>query len=225
MVVISSTRFPSLARRLAVKNGLVADQRTWSGLVKEKEASHDAAVGRACRAEIEALARQGAKVRRIWIDAELKSVLAGRSETARAREGKAEADRERRLAAAELQLPIDRDGHVLVPDAQLEYTDAAGQILIDFMGRLGIFSTYGYGRRRLRDQMERLFACSISLIYRGDGRAVRTRSLIADHAKFRWDYKQPAASALFPSEITLGYVHGVCNLQSRLLKTESGGSV
>ena len=127
-IPISSTSSTSLARRLAVKNGLVADQRTWSGLVKEKEASHDAAVGRACRAEIEALARKGAKVRRIRIDAELKSLLARRSETARAREGKAEADRERRLAAAELQLPIDRDGHVLVPDAQLEYTDAAGQI-------------------------------------------------------------------------------------------------
>ena len=105
-IPISSTRSPSLAQRLAVKNGLVADQRTWSGFVKEKEASHDAAVGRACRAEIEALARQGAKVRRIRIDAELKSLLARRSETARAREGKAEADRERRLAAAELQLPI-----------------------------------------------------------------------------------------------------------------------
>ena len=54
--------------------------------------------------------------------------------------------------------------------------------------------------------MKRLFACSISLIYRGDGKAVRTRSLIADHATFRWDYKQQAASALFPSEITLGHV-------------------
>ena len=54
--------------------------------------------------------------------------------------------------------------------------------------------------------MKRLFACSISLICRGDGKAVRTRSLIADHAKFRWDYKQPASSALFPSEITLGHV-------------------
>ena len=71
---------------------------------------------------------------------------------------------------------------------------------------LGILSTSGYGRQRLRDQMERLFACSISLICRGDGQAVRTRSLIDDHATFRWDYKQPAASALFSSEITLGYV-------------------
>ena len=54
--------------------------------------------------------------------------------------------------------------------------------------------------------MKRLFACSISMIYRRDGQAVRTRSLIDDHATFRWDYKQPASSALFPSEITLGHV-------------------
>ena len=47
--------------------------------------------------------------------------------------------------------------------------------------------------------MKRLFACSISLICRGDEKAVRTRSLIDDHAAFRWDYKQPAASAQFPS--------------------------
>ena len=95
--------------------------------------------------------------------------------------------------------------------------------LSDFIGRPGIVLTSGYGRQRLKDQTERLFACSISLTYRGADKAVRTRSLIGAHATFRWDYKQQAA--LFSSEITLGYVHSACNLQSHLLKAESGDSV
>ena len=117
-----------LAKRLAVKRGLDPEQRAWSGMVKPREAAHDADVAKACRKEIEALTARGARLRRILIDAELKGILAKRSETARARQGKEEADRARRKAAAELHLPCDDHGHVQIPDAQIQYVDEAGNL-------------------------------------------------------------------------------------------------
>ena len=116
----------ALAQRLAVKRGLDPRQRAWAGMVKPREAAHDADVAKACRKEIEALTVQGARLRRILIDAELKGILAKRSETARARQGKEEADRARRKAAGELHLPCDDQGHVQIPDAQIQYVDEAG---------------------------------------------------------------------------------------------------
>ena len=118
----------ALAQRLAVKRGLDPEQRAWAGMVKPREAAHDADVAKACRKEIEALAGQGARLRRILIDAELKGILAKRSETARARQGKEEADRARRKAAGELHLPCDDQGHVQIPDAQIQYVDEAGNL-------------------------------------------------------------------------------------------------
>jgi len=118
----------ALAQRLAVKRGLDSEQRAWSGMVKPREASHDADVANACRKEIEALTARGARLRRILIDAELKGILAKRSEAARTRKGKEEADRARRKAAAELHLPCDDQGHVQIPDAQIQYVDEAGNL-------------------------------------------------------------------------------------------------
>lgn len=118
----------ALAQRLVVKRGLDPGQRAWAGMVKPREAAHDADVAKACRKEIEALTARGARLRRVLIDAELKGILAKRSETARAKHGKEEADRARRKAAEELHLPCDDQGHVQIPDAQIQYVDEAGNI-------------------------------------------------------------------------------------------------
>ena len=53
--------------------------------------------------------------------------MAKRSETARARDGKAAADIERMQAAQDLGLPVDQQGKVHYPDVQIEYTDADGR--------------------------------------------------------------------------------------------------
>ena len=116
----------SRARRLARQQGLDPDQHTWDGLVKRGELRHDAAIYRAARIEQARLAEQGALVRRVRIDAELKKRIARAGEAARARSGKAAADAARFEAAEELGLPV-QDGRVLVPDAQLEYTDIDGR--------------------------------------------------------------------------------------------------
>ncbi len=129
------------ARRAAIERGLDPGQRTWSGLVKRSELSHDTEVYRACNWERRRLLEEGVTLRRIRIDAELKSAVARRSERARVRKGKEAADATRRRAARELSLPVDEEGRVLYPDAQLEYTDATGRI-----GRVNIEVASGHYR-------------------------------------------------------------------------------
>ena len=116
-----------LARRQAVGQGLDPGQRTWAGLVKPGELAHDTEVYRTAREEIKRLLADQATIRRIRIDAELKIIVAKRSETARARNGKAAADIERIQAAWDLGLPVDDNGKVHYPDVQIEYTDADGR--------------------------------------------------------------------------------------------------
>ena len=114
------------ARQHAVKYGMDAGQQTHAGIAKRGELSHDTAIYRAGRAESARIAEAGGVVRRIRIDAELKSRIAQATEKARAREGKEAADAARFRMAEELGLPV-KDGKVLYPDAQLEYDDAEGR--------------------------------------------------------------------------------------------------
>ena len=60
-----------------------------------------------------------------------------------------------------------------------------GNSLSAFMRRLGM-PTVGGGRSRLRNQMERLFRCQISLIYEDTLRTSSASSLIADQTEFWW---------------------------------------
>ena len=106
------------AERVAREQGLASQQKAWSGLVKPGELQHDVAVFRAARIEQAKLLEQGAVLKRIRIEAELKREIARATESARARAGKE--------AAEALGLPV-KDGRVEVPDAQLEYTDSEGR--------------------------------------------------------------------------------------------------
>ena len=108
------------AERVAAEQGLDKEQKAWSGLVKPNELQHDVAVFRAARIEQARLFEQGAVLKRIRIDAELKREIARRAEKARAQGGKEAADAARFEAAEALGLPV-KDGRVQVPDAQLEY--------------------------------------------------------------------------------------------------------
>ena len=101
-------------------------QRTLSGAVKPSEVRHDVAVYRAACAEQARIEESGGRVTRVRTDAELKSLLASRSEQARQAASREAADEARRQVAETLGLPVD-GGKVLVPDAQVEYVDAAGR--------------------------------------------------------------------------------------------------
>ena len=114
------------AERVARDQGLDQEQKAWSGLVKPGELQHDVAVFRAARIEQVRLLEQGAVLKRVRIEAELKREIARATESARARSGKEEADAARFEAAEALGLPV-KDGRVEYPDAQLEYSDIEGR--------------------------------------------------------------------------------------------------
>ena len=114
------------AREHAIQYGMDAGQQTHAGIVKRGELAHDTAIYRAGRAESTRIAQAGGLLRRVRIDAELKSRIAQATEKARAEKGHAAADGARFRMAEELGLPV-ADGQVLYPDVQLEYDDAEGR--------------------------------------------------------------------------------------------------
>ncbi len=126
------------ARKLAAERGMDPAQQIRIARTKPAEAAHDTAVYRACWKERQRLRAEGATVRRIRLDAELKSAVARGSEAARLKNGKRAADAERHRIAQELGLPLDDEGRVLHPDAQIEYTDAEGRT-----GRVNIEAVSG----------------------------------------------------------------------------------
>ena len=125
-VLTATERGRDAAYRAAVDAGLDPEQRTWSGIVKPAELSHDTAVYRAAQDERARIEAEGGRVVRVRIDAELKAVVATATEKARAEGGDRAADAARFEAAHELGLPVE-EGRVLYPDAQLDIEDREGR--------------------------------------------------------------------------------------------------
>ena len=71
---------------------------------------------------------------------------------------------------------------------------ALGRSLAEFMRTLGIYHNSG-GRggvqTRLRNQMNRLFGCTVSLIYEDESGFVRVTSSVADKQEFWWSNHKP----------------------------------
>jgi DNA-binding PadR family transcriptional regulator len=104
-------------------------QRYYAGLVKPRELNHDLALYRMYRLEAARLEANGAPIRRVTIDAEIKGdyqrhVNKRAQEESDAREGRLQAREE--FAAAH-QLPII-DGHLEIPDMRIEYESPDGQV-------------------------------------------------------------------------------------------------
>lgn len=113
------------AARLAASRGWDQAQRMWSERGREADIRHDVGVYRAVAAETRRLQECGYRIRRVRIDAELRSEVASRTERARSR-GR-DAEEAKREAAAELELPVQK-GKVVYPDAQIEYRDADNRL-------------------------------------------------------------------------------------------------
>ena len=82
-----------------------------------------------------------------------------------------------------------------------------GRSLSKFMRTLGINSTSGGNRgeqTRLRNQMNRLFTCSVSLIYKGERGDASRSSFVADRTEFWWNERKPDQPSLWESKIRLG---------------------
>ena len=81
-----------------------------------------------------------------------------------------------------------------------------GRSLSKFMRTLGINSTSGGIRgeqTRLRNQMRRLFGCSVQLSYKDEQGEAAVNSLIARRTEFWWNPKRPDESTLWESKIEL----------------------
>ena len=116
------------ARSLVPRAGLHADQRSWSGPGRKGDLVHDTAIYRAVQQHRATIEKGGGRLARIRLDAELRGIVAKRSEEARVRAGRDAADLARRRAARELGLPVLETGQVLYPDAQVEYQGEGGDI-------------------------------------------------------------------------------------------------
>ena len=69
-VLTATERGKRAARRAAIDAGHSAEQRTWSGIVKPAELSHDTAVYRAALGERARIEAEGGRVTRVRIDAD-----------------------------------------------------------------------------------------------------------------------------------------------------------
>ena len=78
-----------------------------------------------------------------------------------------------------------------------------GRSLSEFMRKLGISSTDGRGQARLRNQMKRLFNCSVQLNYTTAGRETSATALVAELTDFWWNPKHPDQTGLWESKVRL----------------------
>ena len=80
-----------------------------------------------------------------------------------------------------------------------------GPSLAKFMKTLGVYSSGG-GRDqiKLRNQMKRLFGCTVSMIYEDEHGEQFVSSLIAERGEFWWNERKPDQSSLWDSKISFG---------------------
>ena len=82
-----------------------------------------------------------------------------------------------------------------------------GHSLSGFMRKLGMSDDSGSprgDRTRLRNQMRRLFGCSVQLIYEDERVTASMTSPVAARAEFWWNERKPDEPVLFNSKIRLG---------------------
>ena len=79
-----------------------------------------------------------------------------------------------------------------------------GRSLADFMRSVGVYDDGGAVRRRLRNQMQRLFRSHVELVYEDAHGSRFVNSAIADSGEFWWDAEHPDQPALWESKIELG---------------------
>jgi hypothetical protein len=114
-------------QRFLRRQGLVAeDQTIYSGLVKPKEANHDASLYRLYQKAAEEIERKGGKVLRVQLDYELKEKLYRKLGKTQPQDG-GRNHRSKVAFARELHLPVV-NGKVAFPDVRIEYANQEMEI-------------------------------------------------------------------------------------------------
>ena len=78
-----------------------------------------------------------------------------------------------------------------------------GKSLSDFMRTLDIYAGGGNAHTKLRNQMKRLFGCTVSLIYEDKNGQASVNALIARRTEFWWNERKPDEKTLWESKIEL----------------------
>ena len=113
-----------------------------AGLVKPRELAHDVAIYRMFQAERARLTREGARVRRVLLDYELKQRIFSSAGRGTQRPG-----RDEQAAANGLRIV---NGKVAIPDLRIEYETAAGEV-----GRVDLeLTTEHYKAAQLRAKLD-----------------------------------------------------------------------
>jgi hypothetical protein len=100
------------------------DRPVYYGLVKPKEARHDATLYQLYHKEVRKIERDGGTIRKVALDYELKKRI--NRELARLGQDRHNSDRKVEIAQAHGLTVIK--GRVVVPDLQIEYENAEGQL-------------------------------------------------------------------------------------------------
>ena len=114
------------------------------------------------------------------------------------------------IAGADNKLPYGNLPRLLLAWLSTEAVRTQSRVLVlgdslsEFMRTLGIYSNSGRVHTRLRNQMNRLFGCTVTMVYEEPGGFVRVSSLVADKHEFWWDPKRPNERMLWDSKIELG---------------------
>ena len=79
-----------------------------------------------------------------------------------------------------------------------------GDSLSDFMRELGVYSSGGGNVGiKLRNQMKRLFDCTVKLTYKDERGEASVKAVIADRTAFWWNERKPDERTLWNSKIEL----------------------
>ena len=114
------------ARKLLSKSGLVPEgQRIYAGLVKPREAEHDAQIYRAYLKEVAAIERSGGSNLRVKLDFELKAQLNRAVYLARKRQPGGDEKQIKTEVAEQFNLKVINN-KVVVPDLRIEYDQPSG---------------------------------------------------------------------------------------------------
>ncbi len=103
-----------------VNESFARDQKVYHGLVKPREAEHDAQIYRAYQKEWQKIDKDGGSNPRVFLDFKLKSQVQKAIHAARKAEPERDMNEIKQQVAAEQRLPF-LEGQIQIPDARIEY--------------------------------------------------------------------------------------------------------
>ena len=112
-------------------------------------------------------------------------------------------------ATADNKLPYGNLPRLLLAWVSTEAVKTRSHILIlgtslaEFMRELGVYNSGGQPQTRLRNQMKRLFGCSVTLIYEDEHGSRFVSTHIAESGEFWWNPTRPDERSLWDSKIEL----------------------